>query len=291
VEMNKDFIFNSDCVLAMGAMPDGVVDLVVTSPPYDEIYRSADDYESDFDFEGIADNLYDVVKEGGVVVWVVKDQVKDGSETGNSFRQALYFKDIGFNLHDTMVYQREEFPFPEQNRYYQTFEYMFVFSKGAPKTFNPLKVRTKGYSPSESSTQRNDDGSVSRMKYEQGKCYRTRSNVWVYGTGYNKSTNDEVAFDHPAIFPEKLARDHILSWSDEGDLVFDPMCGSGTTCKMAKKMGRHYIGIDISKEYCEIARERLEKVKPNPPDITEDGEYVDRKNRSIFEFDEGEEDV
>ena len=148
-------------------------------------------------------------------------------------------------------------PFPEQTRYIQCFEFMFVFSKGKPKTHNLLKEETKGYKPSKTSTQRNADGTTTALKYEQGKKYRNRWNVWVYDVGYNKTTKDKFAFKHPAMFPEQLAQDHIISWSNEGDLVLDPFMGSGTTAKMAKLNNRNYIGFEISKDYCDIANKRI----------------------------------
>lgn len=235
-------------------IPNSSIDLVVTSPPYDNL-REYNGFE--FNYKDMLSELYRVTKDGGVVVWVVGDATINGSETGTSFKQALYAKEIGFNLHDTMIYQKNVMPFPEQTRYIQCFEYMYVFSKGKPLTHNMLKEKTKGYKPSKSSTQRNADGTTTTLKYEQGKEFRNRWNVWVYDVGYNKTTKDKIAYKHPAQFPEALAQDHIISWSNEGDIVFDPMCGSGTTCKMAKLNGRKFIGVDISEEYVEIAKNRI----------------------------------
>ena len=194
---------------------------------------------------------------GGVVVWVIGDKVENGSETGESFRQALYFKSLGFNLHDTMIYEKDGSPYPEQTRYLQNFEYMFVFSKGTPKTVNLIKEKTRGYKASNSSTKRNPDGSTELFKYERGKELRSKYNVWKILNGFMKTTKDTYAYEHPAMFPEKLATDHIISWSNKGDLVLDPMNGSGTTTKMAKLLGRRFIGIELSEKYCEIARGRL----------------------------------
>lgn len=250
IELNK--IYNENCLDTMSKMPDGFVDLVVTSPPYDNLR----DYKGyTFDFEKIARELYRVVATGGVVVWVVGDAVINGSESGSSFRQALYFKEIGFNLHDTMIYQKNAYPFPPTNRYFQVFEYMFVFSKGTPKTTNLIRVKTIGQKRT-TSTQRESDGSMSDMKYEMGKDDRIKDNVWIYNTGFAKTTNDPV-FEHPAMFPEKLTEDHIISWSNENDLVYDPFMGSGTTAKMAFRNKRNYIGSEISAEYCKIAEERI----------------------------------
>jgi site-specific DNA-methyltransferase (adenine-specific) len=196
--------------------PDACIDLTVTSPPYDNL-RTYNGYN--FDFEGVAQQLYRVAKPGGVIVWVVGDATVNGSETGTSFRQALYFMECGFNLHDTMIYEKDTIPFPEVNRYEQAAQFMFVFSKGSPRTFTGLLEKTRGYKPSRSSSSRQADGSTQKLKYEQGKQTRKRFNIWRYGTGYMKSTQDSYAFEHPAMFPESLASDHILSWSNPDDVV------------------------------------------------------------------------
>src|SRR5699024_2070201 len=252
-------VIHGDCSDVMAYMPKESVDLTVTSPPYDNL-RTYKGFE--WDFEGIAKELYRVTKEGGVVVWVVGDATVKGSETGTSFRQALYFKEIGFRLHDTMIYRKNSYPFPPSNRYYQQFEYMFVLSKGAPKTANLIRVETKWRKKNEEvSTTRNADGTVSEMKYEKGKPNRIMDNVWDVNTGYMRSTKDKYAYEHPAIFPEKLSEDHILTWSNPGDIVFDPMCGSGTTLKMAYVNNRKFIGIDCSTEYVDLSKRRLKQVK------------------------------
>jgi DNA modification methylase len=251
-------IIQGDCLEVMKGLPDKCIDLTVTSPPYDNL-RTYNGFV--FDFEGIAKELYRITKDGGVVVWVVGDRVINGSETLIPFNQALYFKQIGFNIHDTMIYQKNAMPFPEQTRYIQCFEYMFVMSKGKPKSHNMIKepTRVANRIKNKKSCQRNKDGTTTPMKYETGKNERNKWNVWVYEVGYNKTTKDKEAFQHPAMFPEALARDHIISWSNKGDLVLDPFVGSGTTAKMALLNGRNYIGIDISEEYCEIARKRIAK--------------------------------
>jgi len=253
-------IICGDCLEVMKGLPDKCIDLTVTSPPYDNL-RTYNGFS--FDFEGIAKELFRVTKQGGVVVWVIGDSVVRGSETGNAFRQALHFKEIGFNLHDTMIYQKNAFPFPDKTRYAQVFEYMFVLSKGKPNTTNIIRVPTKEANriKNKKSCQRLPNGETVPMKYETGKSERNKENVWMFEVGYMKTTKDKFAFQHPAMFPEQLAHDHIISWSNEGDIVFDPMCGSGTTCKMAKQLGRNFIGIDISEEYCEIARRRIEQAQ------------------------------
>ena len=243
----------------MAFLPDGCLDLVLTSPPYDGLRAYSG---SGFDqFEAIAAELFRVLKPGGVLVWVVGDQTIKGSETGTSFRHALHFKDeVGFNLFDTMIYQKPPRGAVGNNKtYWQGFEYMFVLSKGRPKTINLIMDRAnKGTRQGDKGTKRMVEGElkqVSRGGY--GKLGR-RTNVWLYQGGKGHSTKDSIAFEHPAIFPEKLAEDHIVSWSNEGDVVYDPFMGSGTTAKMAIKNNRKWIGSEVSSDYCNIAEKRLD---------------------------------
>jgi DNA modification methylase len=248
-----------DNVEVLSQFPEECIDLVVTSPPYDDL-RTYGGHS--WDFDGLANHLWRVTKPGGVVVWVVNDATVDGSETGTSFRQALRFKEIGFRLHDTMIYHRVA-KFPETVRYYPTFEYMFVLSKGAPKTVNLICDRKNNCAGQSlgSATQRKVNGEIEEswaMRTGASvKEYGVRDNVWSIQSGFNHSSKDRIAFNHPAIFPESLARDHILTWSDDGDVVLDPFSGSGTTAKMAKHNGRKFIGIEINEDYCRDAIERL----------------------------------
>lgn len=252
-----DKVFCSNCIDILGTMPNNCIDLTLTSPPYDMLR----DYKKfTFNFKEIAQQLYRVTKPGGVVVWIVGDSTINGSETGSSFRQALYFKEVGFNLHDTMIYRKSGFAYPSKNRYHQIFEYMFVFSKNHPRTFNPIKDKPNKTQYTFSRKRRKKDGSMSHdndTSRIQVDPFGMRSNIWKYTTGKGNSTKDDIAYNHPAIFPEKLCEDHILSWTNPGDIVLDPMMGSGTTLKIAKQLKRRYIGIDISEEYCQIALERL----------------------------------
>jgi site-specific DNA-methyltransferase (adenine-specific) len=255
--LNK--IINDDCLSFMAKLPDNFIDLTITSPPYDNLRDYKNDICKIYNFEVfklIAKELYRITKNGGVVVWVVGDATINGSETGTSFKQALYFKEIGFNLHDTMIYQKNAYPFPPVNRYFPVFEFMFIISKKNPKTYNLIRVMTHSQRNNNSST-RNKDGSLSKTKYEVGKKTRIKDNIWLYNIGFSKSSKDKIAYEHPAIFPEKLASDHIVSWSNKGDIVFDPFMGSGTTAKMAIANDRNFIGCEISKEYCKIAETRI----------------------------------
>jgi DNA modification methylase len=270
MEINK--IYNEDCLVTMSNIPDNTIDLTVTSPPYDDL-RTYNNHISgkktefngySFDFENIAKELYRTTKEGGIVVWVVGDGTEKGSETGTSFRQALFFKEIGFNIHDTMIYMKNNFSNPSSNRYHQIFEYMFVLSKGKPKTFNSIKDRKNVYGGQVGSwgknTSRQVDGTMVERKKKVIEEYGQRYNVWTFKTSKN-GQEDEIAYQHPAIFPIQLVKDHIISWTNPGDLIFDPFMGSGTTAKAALQTDRVYLGSEISDEYYEICLKRLESIQ------------------------------
>ena len=251
IPTNQIICGNNVDVLA--SFPDDCIDLTVTSPPYDNL-RTYKGFN--FDFEGVAQQLYRVTKTGGVVVWVVGDATINGSETGTSFKQALRFMEIGFDLFDTMIYSKGgKGANGSKLGYWQNFEYMFVLSKGRPLVRNLICDRKNKIEPRtglESIGHRHADGETKRCRVVSRQEYGRRFNTWDYHESWGSTR-----IDHPAIFPEKLAQDHIISWSNEGDVVLDPFNGSGTTAKMAKETNRKYIGIDCSEEYCEIARKRL----------------------------------
>lgn len=253
MEVNR--IYNEDCLVTMGKMPNNFVDLTVTSPPYDDL-RIYNGFS--FDFPCVANELYRITKEGGVVVWIVSDGTSNGSETGTSFKQALRFMDYGFKLYDTMIWEKESFSTPQGGvRYYQTFEYMFILSKGKPKTFNMIKDRKNIYAGGKiHGTERKKDGAVV-------PCSGTGKTIQEYGGRHNvwKINSDRSNLGHPAPFPEKLAHDHIVSWSNEGDLIFDPFGGSGTTAKQAEQLKRNWILSEISNDYVSIADKRMNKVR------------------------------
>jgi site-specific DNA-methyltransferase (adenine-specific) len=245
--MKVNEIYNENCLDTMARMEDNFIDLTITSPPYDNLrtYKGFD-----FDWKAIIKELYRTTKQGGVVVWIVGDATIKGSETGTSFKQALHAIDCGFNLHDTMIYSKASQPRQNGHRYEQQFEYMFVFSKGKTKIKNIIKEPSKNAGKFVKRTCR--DGGKDELKSSKNivSDLKTKGNVWFYGTKKNDTK-------HPAIFPEQLANDHIISWSNEGDLIYDCFMGSGTTAKMAKVNNRNYIGSEISEEYCNIANERL----------------------------------
>lgn len=242
-----------DCMVGLKMLPDCSVDLTVTSPPYDSIR----DYNGfTFDWHQVIRQLFRVTKNGGVVVWVVADQTINGSESGTSFKQALFAMECGFNLHDTMIWEKESCAFPEQVRYYPNFEYMFVWSKGIPKTFNPIEDRKNKYGGCKiHGTFREADGKIRNRSETWSnivcKDYGRRFNVWQINTEKNNTTG------HPAVFPLQLVTDHIKSWSNENDLVLAPFLGSGTTRIAAHDLNRNFIGYEISKEYFDKQEERF----------------------------------
>lgn len=272
IEINK--IYNEDCLRTMNNMEDNFLDLTITSPPYSDLR----DYKKyDWNFESVAKELFRVTKQGGVLIWVIGDKTKNGTEELVPYKQCLFLNSVGFNVWDTMIYAKNNCPFPANVRYNQQFEFMFVFSKGNIKTFNPIKESKsekeiekikKGNISFKSKSFRNKDGSttradsdirmLNRIEISGKKLEKTKSNVWFYNSGYMVSSKDKFSFEHPATFPEKLAEDHILSWSNINDIVYDPFCGSGTTVKMAKLNGRNFIGSEISNEYCDIIRKRIQ---------------------------------
>jgi DNA modification methylase len=245
-------IHNENCLETMSKMPDCFVDLTVTSPPYDNL-RTYNGYS--FDFESIAKELYRVTKLGGIVVWVVDDATIKGSESGTSFRQALYFKKIGFNLHDTMIYQTNKPPMND-NRYQKEFEFMFVFSKGKPKTFNPIMVETLANGVLNKGGNRKANGEKMKRGIENrtGET-KVKGNIWYLPR--SSKSGDEYSRKHPATFPERLSNDHIITWSNENDIVYDCFAGSGTTTKMSIINNRKWIASEISAEYCDIIKERI----------------------------------
>lgn len=250
ITLNK--VYNEDCLTTMAKIPDDFIDFIITSPPYDDL-RKYNGYS--FEFEKIANEIKRILKFGGVMIWVVGDKTENGSETGTSFKQALYFKDIGLNIHDTMIYYKNN-PMPTTgSRYHQHFEYMFAISKGNPKTFNPIKESTK-YKGLANMKNRGENGNLDYKKVERTHEKKI-GNVFFYSIGGGISTKDKIAFKHPAIFPEQLVYDQLITWTNEDDIVYDPFMGSGTTAKVCILNNRKWIGSEISKDYITIIEERI----------------------------------
>jgi len=253
--MTEPTIICGDNVEVMRGMAAESIDLVVTSPPYDNL-RTYGGHS--WDFEGVANELWRLIKPGGVVVWVVADQTIDGSESGESFRQALRFKEIGFRLHDTMIWENDCCPFPEFTRYYSAFEFMFVLSKGQPTTTNLISDRKNKHGGTKvHGTERQKDGTTATINAVANGIKRAINDVGIRFNVWRIAKAGKANNKHPASFPQALARDHILSWSNEGDLVLDPFAGSFTTCRAAYDNGRESIGIEANPDYCEIGRKRL----------------------------------
>jgi len=260
MDINK--IHNESCISGMGKMNEESVDLCVTSPPYDDLRTYNDSSKWDFDvFKQVAEGLVRVLKPGGVIMWNVGDAVVNGSETGSSFRQALYFMELGLRLHDTMIYEKTGIAFAagaKSNRYSQAFEYCFILSKGKPNTVNIIMDKPNAWAGHKSwgnARARGKDGDlkVSDNKTKEIKEFGARTNIWKIKNSGGFGQSDKKAYDHPATMPEQLAHDHIITWTNEGDVVIDPFMGSGTTARECIKTDRQYIGFEIDPTYYELA--------------------------------------
>ncbi len=260
----KNKIINANSSEYLCEFPDDSVDLVVTSPPYDNLRDYDGNVTWSFDvFKSIADQIVRILKKGGVCVWVVGDKVDKGKKSLTSYKQALYFDEIGLNVYDVIIYEKAGSSPPHTNRYFNSFEYMFVFSKGKPKTVNLLRDKENKWGGKKTYgnvTRREKDGTLTKKGQKEIKKFGIRTNIWRYANGKGFSTQDDVAYEHPAIYPEKLVEDHIKSWSKPGDLVLDPFGGSGTTAKIAKQLGRDWVSVEVSKKYCDISRKRLGEI-------------------------------
>ena len=254
-------LIHGDCLEKMAEIEDGSIDLTVTSPPYDNLRTYNDSLDwGEHVWKPVLENLYRLTKDDGVVVWIVADATIKGSETGTSFKQALYAMECGFRLHDTMIWNKGCFSAPCRNRYGNVHEYMFIISKGSPSVANLIKDRpNKKAGQKVYGSKRQADGSI-KTTSSHGKvrpAVGQRFNVWEMPCVQSHAERN----GHPAQFPESLARDHIISWSNEGDTVFDPFLGSGTTGKMAIEQGRHFVGIEKDAEYFQLASDRIHSHK------------------------------
>lgn len=277
-------IYNNNCLDYLKSLPDNSIKFTLTSPPYDDI-RDYNGYS--FPFEDIANELWRTTKVGGVIAWNVADATVKGSETGTSMRQALYFMSLGFRLHDTMIYAKKN-PMPagvSSKRYHQAWEYIFILSKDAPETFNPIMVKAKFGHLDANMKHRGKDGEIKYTKTKRNEFTKVR-NIFEYSIGGGHSTKDKVAFGHPALMPEQLAHDMITTWTNEGDAVFDPFTGAGTTAKMCLLANRKFHGSELSLEYCELIKTRIE-LTLNPPAVlekTKKSKTIQMGNPSLMEF-------
>lgn len=250
-----------DCLERMKEIPNGSVDLVMTSPPYDNLrnYNGSLTDWNEAKWQEIARVLSAKLAPGGIIVWVVSDATVGGSETLTSMRQAIYFKDVcKLRVRDTMIWEKSGFSAVGALavQYAPVWEYMFVFSKGAPKTFNPIKDKPNIHAGTpQHGTVRQPDGSTKPVSgLKTGKViadFGQRSNIW--------RVNEEKTLNklHPAVFPLRLAEDHIVSWTNPEDVVLDPFLGSGTTGVACANTGRNFIGIERDPEYFAIAEKRI----------------------------------
>ena len=261
-KINKD-----DCIKFMKILPDNCIDLTMTSPPYDDLR----DYENKLvwdytTFRKVARELYRVTKKGGVVVWVIGDKTHKGNKSLTSFKHALYFQEVGYNIYDVIIYEKAGSGPPHPTRYFNSFEYMFVMSKGKPKSVNLLKDKKNscaGMSTFGDITRREKDGSLTNKGKKVINKFGIRTNIWRYNNGKGFSSKDKIAYEHPATFPEKLVEDHIRSWSNPGDVVFDPFGGSGTTAKVSIELDRKWLYVEKVEKYCDVAKRRIENMGVN----------------------------
>ena len=247
-----------DCIELMKSIPETSIDTTITSPPYDHLrtYEGVCDW-GETQWKEALNQLYRITKKGGIVVWIVNDAFVKGSKSGTSFKQALYAKEIGFRIHDTMIWNKHSGGFnTHSNRYIGTFEYMFVFSKGAPKTHNLIRDRKNKYAGQRGPISiRQKDGSLRRQTPKIIKDYGARYNIWEI----NAVQSNIERTGHPAQFPVALAKDHVITWSNEGDTVLDPFMGSGSTAVACIKTNRNFIGFEVNENYFELAKKRIEK--------------------------------
>lgn len=261
--VNKLILGDSEIILKN--LPDKCIDATITSPPYDNLrtYNNSNE-EWNFDkFKKIANELFRVTKEGGIVAWIVGDSIVNGGKTLSSFRQAIYFQEIGFRIFDVIIYEKTGSGPPHKNRYFNTFEYIFILSKGKPKTINLLKDKLNKWGGHETYgeiTRREVDGRLTKKGKKKINKYGVRTNIWKYKNGKGQTTKDAIAHKHPAIFPEKLVADILESWTLEGDIILDPFGGSGTTAKVSSLMSRNFIYIEKIDEYFQIAKVRMENL-------------------------------
>jgi DNA modification methylase len=261
--LNK--IINDDSRNILTSMPENCIDLVVTSPPYDDLRDYNNELKWDYGvFQQISKELYRVMKPGGTLVWVVGDKTINGNKSLTSFKHALFFQEIGFKIYDIIIYEKSGTGPPHSKRYFNSFEYMIIASKGMPKTVNLLRDKPNKWAGKETFgnvTRREKDGTLTNKGKKKINDFGIRTNIWRYDNGKGFSTKDDIAYDHPAIFPEKLVEDHILTWSNEGDIVLDIFGGSGTTAKVAQKLKRNWIYVEKVKNYCKIAEKRILNAK------------------------------
>jgi site-specific DNA-methyltransferase (adenine-specific) len=261
VELNK--VYQQDCIVGMRKIPDGAIDLVVTSPPYDNL-RDYNGYSVDLNETG--KNIYRILKDGGVAVMVIQDQTKNFGKSLTSFRTIVDWCDnVGFKLFECVIYRKNGTEGAWwKNRFRVDHEYMPIFLKGEkPQYFNKdsLKVKSKhGGKIMTGFANRKTNGETGKSITKAINEMKCRGTVWDYLMAGDK---DPVKRKHPAPFPDKIPFDFINCFCPPNGIVLDPFVGSGSTVVGAKKLNRSFIGFDISEEYCNLTRKRLDSVSPD----------------------------
>ena len=246
-------LYQGDCLEVMKNIPKNSVDCIITSPPYDDLR----DYNSTINYETLIHLFYNALNNGGIVVWNVDDRISTGSKTLSSFKQALLFKEIGFNVNDIIIWKKTN-PIPQLKRshYQHSYEFMFVFSKGFPKTFNPILVNCSCAGKQLSSGKVASKNKKRKSKSITVNEQKIASDIWEFPICHNDT-------NHPAVFPLELPLLHIKSWTNENDTVLDPFMGSGTTGIACKMLNRNFIGIELDENYFKTAKERIERYSVN----------------------------
>jgi site-specific DNA-methyltransferase (adenine-specific) len=260
LELNK--IYCMDCLEGMRKLPDDSIDLVVTSPPYDNL-RTYKGFSVDLHSTG--KEAYRVLKDGGIAVMVIQDQTKAFAKTLTSFRLIIDWCDnIGFRLFETIIYRK----YGTEGAWWKArfrvdHEYMPIFLKGKkPQYFNKklLMVPSKhGGEILTGSGNRRTTGETTKTVTRPINPTKCRGTIWDYLMAGDK---DPLKRKHPAPFPDQIPIDFITCFCPPKGIVLDPFIGSGSTAVAAKKLGRHYIGFEITPEYCEIAEQRTKRAEP-----------------------------
>lgn len=247
----------ADAIEHASTLASDSVDLVLFSPPYDGVR----DYRGNWtlDLPALGSELLRVVKDGGFAVMVIADGTKNQRKSMTTFRTAVAWEDAGWSLFESVIYSRDGRPGAWwATRFRVDHEHILMFYKGKrprPVTHHDgLRVPSKHAGKKWTGTQRLTDGTLVKTSatVAADKC---RGTIWHYAT--SNSEGNRTKAKHPATFPDALARDVILALSAPGDVVYDPMMGSGTSVVIAAQEGRRWLGNDFFAEYVEIAQQRL----------------------------------
>lgn len=254
-----DKVHCMECVEGMEMLPDDCVDLVVTSPPYDAV-RKYNGFA--FDLHQTGAQIHRVLKDGGIAAMVIQDQTKDFGKSLTSFRTIIDWCDsFGFKLFECVIYRKNGSEGAWwKHRFRVDHEYIPLFLKGdRPAYFDkqPLRVPSKhGGKVMSGSGNRRTDGATNGTVRREINATKCRGTIWNYLMAGDKNP---LKRKHPAVFPDAIPSDLIQCFCPPGGIVLDPFIGSGSTAVQALKHERHFIGFDISQEYCDLCNQRLEK--------------------------------